>query len=101
MDLLYINAVEHFQPHLKVEYIPVKGQKQYCDMMRDLSGALDKNRPTPDYLEATVFSKEEAVIMVGNFADVPPSEQHKVSLCVLCVPLKFRLPRKRCGQNLN
>ncbi|XP_042237263.1 delta(24)-sterol reductase-like isoform X3 [Homarus americanus] len=66
------------KPHLKLEYIPVKGQKQYCDMMRDLSGALDKNRPTPDYLEATVYNREEAVIMVGNFADVPDTEQHKV-----------------------
>lgn len=47
-------------------------------MMRVLSGALDKNHPTPDYLEATVYNKEEAVIMVGNFADVPYNEQHKV-----------------------
>lgn len=53
-------------------------------MMRDLSGALDKSRTTPDYLEATVYSKEEAVIMVGNFVDVPPDEEHKVSLC-MCV----------------
>ncbi|XP_042237262.1 delta(24)-sterol reductase-like isoform X2 [Homarus americanus] len=67
------------KPHLKLEYIPVKGQKQYCDMMRDLSGALDKNRPTPDYLEATVYNREEAVIMVGNFADVPDTEQHKIN----------------------
>lgn len=67
------------KPHLKLEYIPVKGQKQYCDMMRKLSGALDKNHPTPDYLEGTVFSKNEAVIMVGNFADVPEKETHKIN----------------------
>ncbi|XP_064114469.1 delta(24)-sterol reductase-like isoform X2 [Macrobrachium nipponense] len=67
------------KPHLKLEYIPVKGQKKYCDMMRDLSGALDKDKSTPDYLEATIFNKEEAVIMVGNFADVPDDEQHKVN----------------------
>ncbi|XP_069944164.1 delta(24)-sterol reductase-like isoform X3 [Cherax quadricarinatus] len=66
------------KPHVKLEYIPVKGQKQYCDMIRDLSGALDKHRATPDYLEATVFSKEEAVIMVGKFVDVPYNEQYKV-----------------------
>lgn len=29
----------------------------------------------PDYLEATVYNKDEAVIMVGNFADVTTSEQ--------------------------
>ncbi|XP_071529727.1 delta(24)-sterol reductase-like [Panulirus ornatus] len=67
------------KPYLKLEYIPVKGQKQYCDMLRDLSGALDKNRVTPDYLEATVYNKEEAVIMVGNFADVPDDEKHKIN----------------------
>ncbi|KAG7160565.1 Delta(24)-sterol reductase-like 1 [Homarus americanus] len=82
-DLYYTLPWSHgtlgFLPHLKLEYIPVKGQKQYCDMMRDLSGALDKNRPTPDYLEATVYNREEAVIMVGNFADVPDTEQHKIN----------------------
>nr|XP_053628731.1 delta(24)-sterol reductase-like isoform X4 [Cherax quadricarinatus] len=67
------------KPHVKLEYIPVKGQKQYCDMIRDLSGALDKHRATPDYLEATVFSKEEAVIMVGKFVDVPYNEQYKIN----------------------
>ena len=38
-----------------------------------LLGAYDKNAETPDYLEATVFNKNEAVIMVGNFADVKNS----------------------------
>ena len=56
-------------------YIPVKGQKQYCDMIRDISGAEDKDKEVPDYVEATVFSKDEAVIMVGNFADVETPEQ--------------------------
>lgn len=63
---------------MKLEYIPVKGQKEYCDMMRKFSGALDKNYPTPDYVEGTVFSKDEAVIMIGKFADVPDNERHKV-----------------------
>ena len=43
----------------------------------ELSGALDKDMTPADYLEATLFSKEEAVIMVGNFADVKTSEQKK------------------------
>ena len=34
-----------------------------------------QDRETADYLEATVYSKEEAVIMVGNFADVTTDEQ--------------------------
>ncbi|CAH1241724.1 DHCR24 [Branchiostoma lanceolatum] len=68
------------KPYLKLTYIPVHGQKAYCDMMRDLSGALDKTAKLPDYLEATVFSKEEAVVMVGNFTDVTdPKEKAKIN----------------------
>ncbi len=37
--------------------------------MRELSGALNKTLRTPDYLEATVFSIDAAVITVGHFAD--------------------------------
>eukprot|EP00058_Branchiostoma_floridae_P018605 XP_002604094.1 hypothetical protein BRAFLDRAFT_71617 [Branchiostoma floridae] len=68
------------KPYLKLKYIPVHGQKAYCDMMRDLSGALDKTAKLPDYLEATVFSKDEAVVMVGNFTDVTdPKEKAKIN----------------------
>ena len=42
-----------------MKYIPVKGQSEYCQMIRDLSGAYDKNAKTPDYLEATVYNKNE------------------------------------------
>lgn len=38
--------------------------------MMELSGAHDKDYKVPDYLEATIYDKENAVIMVGNFADV-------------------------------
>lgn len=55
----------------------VMGQKAYCDKMRELSGALDANTELPDYLEATVFSKDKAVIMVGNFADCDTPEKKK------------------------
>jgi delta24-sterol reductase len=40
-----------------MRYIPVKGQKKYCEEIRKLSGALDPNAELPDYLEATIFSK--------------------------------------------
>ena len=44
-------------------------------LCRELSGTYGGSAEVPDYLEATVFSKEEAVIMVGNFADVTTKEQ--------------------------
>ena len=58
-----------------MKYIPVKGKAQYCQMIRDLSGAYNKEAQVPDYIEATVYNKEEAVIMVGNFANVETNEQ--------------------------
>ena len=45
-----------------MKYIPMKGQSEYCQMIRDLSGAYDKNAKTPDYLEATVYNKNEVSI---------------------------------------
>lgn len=54
--------------------------------MMELSGALNKDFPVPDYLEATIYSKDMAVIMVGNFAEVDTWDKwlqvgHFLSLC--------------------
>jgi delta24-sterol reductase len=43
----------------------------------ELSGALDSNALVPDYLEATIYSEEDAVIMIGNFADVTTDDQRR------------------------
>ena len=58
------------KPYVHLRYIPVRGQQMFCNEIRRLSGALSPNARTPDYLEATVFGKDEAVLMVGNLADV-------------------------------
>merc|ERR550517_1896390 len=63
------------KPYIHMKYIPVHGQKQYCDLIRKLSGADNKDEKVPDYLEATIYDKDNAVIMVGNLADVTTSEQ--------------------------
>ena len=66
--------------HIHMRYIPIRGKQAYCDKIRELSGALDPNADTPDYLEATLFSKDEAVIMVGKFAEVDSaSKKSKVN----------------------
>ena len=48
--------------------------------MRKYSGAMNANEPVADYVEGTVFSKDQAVVMVGSFCDVPHNEKHKVSI---------------------
>jgi delta24-sterol reductase len=65
------------KPYVRLEYLPVRGQTNYCDRIRELSGADGSKSDVdlPDFLEATVFNKEEAVITVGTFADVKTNEQ--------------------------
>lgn len=58
------------KPYVKMTYLPVRGQKQYCDEIREISGAgKDTRRKIPDYVEATIFSNNEAVVMSGSFSD--------------------------------
>ncbi|KAJ2948761.1 hypothetical protein O0L34_g8021 [Tuta absoluta] len=57
------------KPFIKLTYTPVKGQKEYCNTIRALSGAYEKEpKVFPDYIEGTIFSKDEAVIMTGEYA---------------------------------
>ena len=42
-----------------------------------MSGANDVHADVPDFLEATIYNKDEAVIMVGNFSEVETREQKK------------------------
>lgn len=62
------------KPYIKMRYIPVRGQKQYCDKIREVSGATEKNtKNVSDYVEATIFNKNEAVIMTGDLSEYDPS----------------------------
>lgn len=61
------------KPYLKINYIPVKGQKNYCDMIRLLSGDVSPDQPISDYVEATIFNHDQAVIMTGDYSDYDPN----------------------------
>lgn len=61
------------KPFIKMSYIPVKGEKNYCDMIRMLSGDDSVDYLTADFVEATIFSRDEAVIMVGKYSDYEPN----------------------------
>ena len=54
-------------PFMRLRYIPVHTQRDYCERLHAL--AIDPNGP--DFLEATVFAKDHAVILTGDFADAP------------------------------
>ena len=48
-----MSSVSSSQPYVHMKYIPVTGQKKYCDMMRDLSGANDKDKKVRSELVST------------------------------------------------
>lgn len=57
------------KPYIKLTYLPIQGKKNYCEMIRLLSGDVTADNPTSDYLEATIFTPEKAVIMTGTYSD--------------------------------
>lgn len=62
------------KPFIKMKYTPVEGQKEYCNMLRELSGTYEREpKEFPDFLEATIFSENEAVVMSGDYCDGDPT----------------------------
>lgn len=59
------------QSHVRVRYEPLRSQAEYSARIRELSMSEDR----PDFVEATIFSKEEAVVMAGDFATPTTAEQ--------------------------
>lgn len=78
-SLAFLVALElrlvRVKPYVKLRYIPVRGQREYSDALRKYSGALgpDHDAEVPDFVEATIFSKDEAVVMLGDFSDGDPT----------------------------
>lgn len=77
-SLAFLTALElklvKVKPYVKLRYLPVRGQRAYCDAVRKYSGALGPKEAVvvPDFVEATIFSKDEAVVMLGDFSDGEP-----------------------------
>lgn len=54
------------KPYVHLTYEPVRSQAEYCARLQALSTAAD----APDFVEVTVFSRKQAVLMSGRLADV-------------------------------
>lgn len=61
------------KPYLRMEYIPVRGQDEYIRFIQEKSGALSSDSVCSDYVEATIFNHDEAVVMVGDYSDYDPN----------------------------
>lgn len=66
------------KPFIKLEYLPFNTMESYCKMIRQLSCT---DADPPDFVEATIYSREQAVVTVGRFTELPsdPMEQAKVN----------------------
>lgn len=61
------------KPYIKMKYIPVIGKKNYCDKIREYSGANGEDvNSLSNYVEMTIFEKDKAVIMLGDYSDYDP-----------------------------
>ncbi|CAJ0955959.1 unnamed protein product, partial [Mesorhabditis belari] len=58
------------KPYVHMTYLPMRQEETLCRQMMKLSGAIDKDYQVADFLEATIYDKDKAVIMVANFAEV-------------------------------
>eukprot|EP00290_Baffinella_frigidus_P007437 CAMPEP_0180135178 /NCGR_PEP_ID=MMETSP0986-20121125/10668_1 /TAXON_ID=697907 /ORGANISM="non described non described, Strain CCMP2293" /LENGTH=518 /DNA_ID=CAMNT_0022075811 /DNA_START=102 /DNA_END=1658 /DNA_ORIENTATION=+ len=66
------------KPYMHVTYIPCHTQGQLEAQMKKLSECAMKDRPS--FLEATIYSKDTSVVMVGEFVDVTtPAQKKKVN----------------------
>lgn len=54
--------------YVRVDYDPVVGMDQYCSRIREVS----LKEEAADFVEATVFSRDECVVMEGTFVDSVP-----------------------------
>jgi delta24-sterol reductase len=62
--------------HVHLRYEPTSSQAQYCARMNEIS----TDPQAPDFIEATVYSRDRAVIMTGEFADpTTPEERAKIN----------------------
>jgi len=59
------------KPYMKLTYIPCHTLDEFATKMHKMSVADD----SPSFLEATIYSKDKAVIMAGEFSDVTTAEQ--------------------------
>jgi hypothetical protein len=63
---------------MHVTYIPCHSKAELCSKMQQLSEAPEGEAPS--FLEATVYSKETSVIMVGEFDDADtPAKRTKIN----------------------
>lgn len=58
-------------PYVRLTYEPVHGQARICERFRELACAAEP----PDFLETLFFDLDRAVVVYGDFAELPSGER--------------------------
>lgn len=65
--------IHKVKPYVHIQYIPTASRKELCEKMTELS----TSPKAPQFLEATIYSKETAVIQIGTFVDPPSTAEER------------------------
>jgi delta24-sterol reductase len=68
--------IRKVKPFIQVQYIATSSREELCKKMTELS----ISDSAPDFLEATIYSKETAVIQVGTFVDEPDTVEGRAQI---------------------
>jgi Delta24-sterol reductase len=58
------------KPHVQLTYEPVQGLSEICERFTELATRAD----APEFLDAVMYDRDNAVLVYGDFADVPRGE---------------------------
>lgn len=64
------------KPFVRMKYIMTKSAQELCNTMTKLGEGIDEK--TPQFLEATAYSKDTAVIQCGEMCDAPRAGDRKL-----------------------
>ena len=66
------------KPYIHMKYIPVRGQKEYCDMIRDISGPRTRTRRYPTMLRPRCITKRRPSSWWATLLMSKPQSRYEV-----------------------
>lgn len=80
-----------YRPYVRVSYYPTSSPQVMTKLMEDLAYLEDSDPEKPDFIEATAYTKNTAMVQVARFCDTPSDPKIPVNLINLWFkPFYFR-----------
>lgn len=94
--------VVKYQPYVHVSYLPTASPRVMVKLMEDLAYLDDTDPTKPDFIEATAYSKDTAMVQVARFCDAPSDPKIPVSRINLWFkPFYFRAVEKLLKKHID